>query len=88
MWDSVCGGTGNKIRERMTNHRSTIKLSHKHTDKPVANHFSQPGHSINDPQVTVIECLGKHSKFRRKYRETYWIKKLDTYQPNGFNLRE
>ena len=72
----------------MTNHRSTIKLSYKHKDKPVASHFSQPGHSLKDLQLTVIECLGKQSKFRRQYMETHWIKKLDTYQPNGLNLRE
>ena len=56
MWNSISGGNWKQNkRERMTNHRSTIKPSNKHKDKPVASHFSQPGHSLKDIQLTVIE---------------------------------
>ena len=82
------GESGNTVQERMRNHRSTIKNHLKHLDKPVASHFSLPNHSINHLQVTIIETLGKQSKFRRQLREQFWIKTLDTFQPNGLNIRD
>jgi len=72
----------------MANHRSTIKNHTKHKEKPVASHFSQPGHSVNDLTLIIIECLGTQSKFRRQFREKFWINKLDTYTPKGLNIRE
>jgi hypothetical protein len=82
------GETGNAIRQRMCNHRSTVKHAIRHMDKPVAAHFSLPGHSVKDIKGTVIECLGSQSKFRRQHREKFWIATLDTIEPNGLNLIE
>ena len=82
------GETGTVLRLRMANHRSTIKNHMKHQEKPVANHFSQPDHKLADLQLIVIECLNKQPKFRRQFREKFWIETLDTYTPNGLNIRE
>ena len=80
------GETGNDVRERMRNHRSTIKHYQKHTDKPVASHFSLPHHSLDDLRLIIIESLGKQSKFRRLHRETFWINTLRSTSPLGLNL--
>lgn len=77
------GETMNDARERFRNHRSTIKHHKKHPDKPVASHF---GHHKNGLKVTIIECLGNQSKFRRLYREKFWIETLQTHQPSGLNI--
>jgi hypothetical protein len=60
----------------------------KHPEKPVASHFSQPTHNLTDLQLVVIECLGKQPKIRRQLREKFWIETLNTYTPNGLNIRE
>ena len=46
--------TKNDARESVRNHRFTIKLHVKHTDKPMVSHFSCHNDSFT---VTVIECL-------------------------------
>ncbi len=82
------GETGTSFRLRMNNHRSTINNSQKHHEKPVATHFAKNNHTLANLQITIIENLGNQSKFRRQHREKFWISKLDTYQPNGLNIRE
>ena len=82
------GETGTTVRLRMANHRSTIKNHTKHIEKPVASHFSQPGHNLSHFRLIIIECLGKQPKVRRQLREKHWIVTLDTYDPKGLNIRE
>ena len=77
------GETKNDTRERMRNHRSTIKHHTKHTDKPVSSHFSRHKDGFT---VTIIECLKSQSKFRRLHRERFWINMLQTNQPSGLNI--
>ena len=80
------GETGNDIRQRMNNHRSTIKHYRRHPDKPVAVHFSSEGHSVADLRLVVIEQLGNRSKFRRQFKERFWINTLQTDRPLGLNI--
>lgn len=80
------GETGNQIRERINNHRSTIKHHLSHKDKPVASHFSSRLHSVKDLKLTVIESMGHQSKFRRLHRERFWIRTLQTERPHGLNI--
>ena len=72
----------------MNNHRSTINNARKHPEEPVATHFKKDHHTLANLQITIIENLGNQSKFRRQHREKFWITKLDTYHPNGLNIRE
>ena len=76
------GETGRSARDRLTDHRSTI-TTHKQT--AIGLHFNTNQHKISDVIFTPVEALGTSSTEKRKKSEKDWIKKLDTYFPNGLN---
>ena len=82
------GETENALHIRMNGHRSDITT--KKLDKPVAAHFNQPDHSLEDLRVMGIEKIEDHnnSKKRRKLRERYWIFELRTLTPEGLNIED
>ena len=80
------GETENPLHIRMNGHRSDINT--RKLDKPVAAHFNQPDHSLNDLRVMGIEKIHTNSGQWRKQRESYWIFTLDTMTPKGMNLDE
>ena len=80
------GETENPLHIRMNGHRSDIRTGK--LEKPVAAHFSQPGHSAGDLQVCGIEKIHRDSATWRKQRESYWIFELRTLIPNGLNLND
>ena len=60
------------INIRMNGHRSDIRTNK--TEKPVAAHFCQPDHCIDDLEVRGIEKIRDHGSTQwRKHRESYWI---------------
>jgi len=74
------GETGRKLKDRLNNHRSDIRLK-KQT--AIAIHFNDILHSIRDLSIIPIE-IAERSDYR-KYREDYWIKQLKCYYPFGLN---
>ena len=74
------GETGRKLKDRLNNHRSDIRLK-KQT--AIAIHFNDILHSIKDLSIIPIE-IAERSDYR-KYREDYWIKQLKCYYPFGLN---
>lgn len=78
------GETGNALHVRLNGHRSDIKA--KIVEKPVAQHFNQPGHSMNDLTIMCIEKIRKDDPHLRRRRESYWIHTLETMAPAGMNL--
>ena len=78
------GETENPLHIRMNGHRSGINTWK--LDKPVAAHFNQSVHSLNDLRVMGIEMIHTNSAQWRKRRESYWIFILDTTTPKGMNL--
>jgi len=74
------GETKRKLKERITNHRSTIKLK-----KPtaVSIHFNDILHNINHLTVQPIE-IAQDLEYR-KFREDYWINELNCKYPFGLN---
>ena len=80
------GETENRLHIIMNDHRSDINI--RMTDKPVAAHFNQPNHSLDDLQVMGIEKIHTNNAKWRKQRESYWIFTLDTMTPTGMNLDE
>ena len=59
----------------------------------VCKHFKQPGHDFNKhAKITIIEELKKKDRSLRtmrkilEQREDFWILKLKTLQPDGFNM--
>lgn len=45
-------------------------------------------HGIEHFEISLIEDLGNVSLKESNDRETYWIKKLNTLMPNGYNMTE
>ena len=79
------GETENALHIRMNGHRSDITT--KKLDKPVAAHFNQPYHSLEDLRVMGIEKI-EDSKKWRKLRERYRIFNLRTLMPEGLNIED
>ena len=79
------GETQNALSKRMYLHRSNIN---KNTGTHVTRHFNQPGHSLSNVKVQVIEKVFKNTKEARLTRERFWIRKLNTIWPLGLNSQE
>ena len=56
------------------------------TDKSTGEHFNRPGHSLSNMTVTILEKIYSNDIFYRKERETYHIRKFNTFD-RGLNLR-
>jgi Reverse transcriptase (RNA-dependent DNA polymerase)/GIY-YIG catalytic domain len=74
------GQTARKLKDRLNNHRSDIKLC-KNT--AIAIHFNNIGHRYSHLRITPIELV-TDTKYR-EIREKYWIKTLNTKYPLGIN---
>jgi hypothetical protein len=59
-------------RERCTEHRGSVS---NHRDNAVGEHFSQPGHSLDDFSFQAIEKVRSRDPFVIKARESFWIGK-------------
>ena len=57
-------------------------------DKPVAAHFTQTDHSLEDLQVMGIEKMYHEDTTLRKLRESYWISTLGTLAPTRMNIED
>jgi hypothetical protein len=78
------GETGRQLRERLTDHRSDIKLK-KNT--PISNHFNLPEHEAKHLSAIGIEIIkdGLNPITRRRQREDFWKITLNTIEPGGLN---
>ena len=54
-------------------------VSRGETDKATGAHFSQPGHSLADLRVTVLENTKRQTTEYRREREPYYIRKFNTF---------
>ena len=77
------GQTSTTINTRIRNH--LYDILHGNIEKPVARHFTSPGHNADD--VTVIGIATNVNNINRRLRtEDSWIRILRTRQPEGLNL--
>ena len=53
---------------------------------PVANHFCQIDHSVDNFNVLGIDQV-QGDKIHREVKESLWIQKLKTYEPLGLNTK-
>ena len=77
------GETKTQFRLRFNNHLSTIR---RKTNTPVAIHFNENQHTIEDLTITGIIKLNKSDDILRRKLESVWISKLNTLTPNGLNI--
>lgn len=78
------GETGRALRDRLTDHRSAIKLKKK---TPIGYHFNNNLHSVLDLCITPIELIKNDvgNDTFRKHKENFWQNKLGTKFPRGLN---
>ena len=57
------------------------------TSKATGAHFNLPGHSLADMSITVIEQTKNNNKQYRKERESFFIRKFNTYH-KGMNRQK
>ena len=96
------GGTKTKFRYRINNCKSTHwKFKKKYVEEDLTivikkielkqksfhEHYCLKGHQgIKNWSVTLIDQVEDQDSFRKK--ELYWINRLNTWVPNGLNIRE
>lgn len=79
------GETGRPLHDRVTDHRSAIKLKR---NTPIGVHFNLPNHSALDLKVVGLELIktkSADSEKLRKSREKSWQISLGTIFPKGLN---
>ena len=76
------GQSGQNFASRIAQHRGYIQ--NRKFNQPTGYHFNQPGHSVSDMSVTILEKVKYRDKLYRREREKYPINKFDTYK-NGMN---
>ncbi|CAH2275500.1 Hypothetical predicted protein [Pelobates cultripes] len=86
------GNTDLPLRERIRNHRSSIRVAYRDqkSDLPVAKHFLEQGHTLPTLKLMAIDHIpvprkGGDRKKMLLQRELYWIRTLRTVYPNGLN---
>ena len=85
------GETGRELRTRISEHISSIKGTRPPTR--VSAHFIKNGHPLQALKCEIIEAMKgpfpmeESRKTSRLSKETHWIHQLQTYHPNGMNVR-
>ncbi|CAJ0946011.1 unnamed protein product [Ranitomeya imitator] len=82
------GETSQHIRDRISQHRSTIRC--QKLMLPIPAHFAAAGHNVSQLKYQVIESValprrGGDRIKRLKSRESFWIFTLQTLEPWGLN---
>ena len=76
------GETGHSLRERLSQHRSDIRLK-KNT--AIGVHFNSEGHSHLDVKMIPIEQFSENNSDVRRRKEKHWQKVLRSVYPEGLN---
>ena len=79
------GESKRMLWSRIADHRGYV--SRAETDKATGAHFTQPGHSLADLRVSILENTRGKSTMYRKEREHYYIRKFDTFY-KGLNKQK
>ncbi|OCT87604.1 hypothetical protein XELAEV_18021301mg, partial [Xenopus laevis] len=82
------GETVQKVKSRISQHKSTIKSGN--LALPLSRHFLEHGHTSDQLRFMVLETVpplkrGEDRELRLKQQEVWWINKLNTLHPHGLN---
>ncbi|CAJ0950220.1 unnamed protein product [Ranitomeya imitator] len=82
------GETTQAVRDRVAQHKSTIRCNKAHL--PLPFHFSEKNHNIAQLRFQVLEQVdiprrGQNRTKMLQKREAYWIYTLQTLEPRGLN---
>ena len=76
------GETSQTLNKRFRTHESVIRIN---SENNIAEHFNLPNHSPISYTVSIVSQ--EEDKNRRLRLEESWIHLLNTFQPNGLNLK-
>ena len=79
------GETKRMLKFCLADHRGYV--INQITSKATGAHFNLPGHSLADMSITVIEQTKNNNKQYRKERESFFIRKFNTYH-KGMNRQK
>ena len=86
------GETKRHLSDRFGEHRRALEkaIQRHHINQPtaVSDHFSLPGHSINNIELIPLELIKLNRDGIRKAREALLISKGKTLEPHGINRRD
>ena len=68
----------------MNGHR--LDINTRKMEKPLAAHFNQRDHSLEDLEVMGIKKIHNYNAEWRKLRERYWIFELRALTPKRLNI--
>ena len=71
------GETFRPLRTRLSEHKGYINSIFP--TKATGIHFNEPGHSIHNVTITILEQINKKDESYRKEREKYLIRKFNTF---------
>ena len=75
--EQYIGESDRNFRTRILEHIGYVR--NKNIKKATGFHFSQPGHTLQNMKVTVLEQVKKRNKMYRKERERFHINKFNTF---------
>ena len=78
------GESERSLKDRISEHIGYART--KNADKTTGKHFNLPGHTVANLTATILEKVHSDDIFYRKERETFFIRKFNTYY-RGLNLR-
>ena len=86
------GETKRHLSHRFGEHRRAIEkaIAKQQNDQPtaVADHFTLPGHSMDNIELIPLELITSNRDAIRKAREAFLISKGKTLEPLGLNRRD
>ena len=86
------GETKRRLSDRFGEHRRALEkaITQRDIDQPtaVSDHFTLPGHSLNNLELIPLELIHSNRDAIRKTREAFLIYKAKTLEPSGMNRRD
>ena len=86
------GETKRRLSDKFGEHRRSVEkaFTQPDIDQPtaVSDHFTLPGHSLNDLELIPVEFINSNRDAIQKAREALLIYKGKTLEPFGMNRRD
>ena len=71
------GETERPLKHRIGEHKTYVRRNK--LNEPTGEHFNRPGHSLENLKITILEKMKNENKCYRKERESYLIRKFNTF---------
>ena len=78
------GQTQRPLKNRLSEHKTSVRTK---ANNVIGNHFSNPGHSLANLEVTAVEKVFKKGQGFIQKRESMWINKFEA-EHQGLNGRK